>query len=78
MQCSVLAGAVVQGKLEAALVRLTKQPRQALLVQAAGRTDAGVHARGQVRVSVCAWLAGGPTLKAGPWICGRIVLYQAS
>jgi tRNA pseudouridine38-40 synthase len=35
----------VQGELEAALSRLARQPVQTV---AAGRTDAGVHARGQV------------------------------
>ena len=35
----------VQGELEAALSRLAKQP---VLTVGAGRTDAGVHARGQV------------------------------
>ena len=38
----------VQRRLEAALTRFTGLPREALKVQAAGRTDAGVHARGQV------------------------------
>ena len=37
----------VQGVLETALVRLTGLGREALQIQAAGRTDAGVHARGQ-------------------------------
>ena len=38
----------IQGKLESALVKLTREPREVLRVQAAGRTDAGVHARAQV------------------------------
>lgn len=38
----------IQLKLEQALIRVTGLPREALKVQAAGRTDAGVHARGQV------------------------------
>lgn len=38
----------VQGRFERALSTITLQPRQALKVQAAGRTDSGVHAVGQV------------------------------
>lgn len=38
----------VQLLLEAALCRITGDSRQALRLQGAGRTDAGVHARGQV------------------------------
>lgn len=38
----------VQGKLENALCTFTQQTRERLKVQAAGRTDAGVHARGQI------------------------------
>lgn len=38
----------IQLRLEQALVKITGEPREVLKVQAAGRTDAGVHARGQV------------------------------
>lgn len=38
----------IQLRLEQALTKITGEPRDALRVQAAGRTDAGVHARGQV------------------------------
>jgi tRNA pseudouridine38-40 synthase len=38
----------VQLLLEAALTQATGEDRRMLRVQAAGRTDAGVHARGQV------------------------------
>jgi len=40
--------ATVQGALECALTTLTRSSREALGVRAAGRTDAGVHAAGQV------------------------------
>ncbi|KAL4430815.1 hypothetical protein ABPG75_006071 [Micractinium tetrahymenae] len=38
----------IQLRLEQALTKVTGEPREVLKVQAAGRTDAGVHARGQV------------------------------
>ncbi len=38
----------IQLRLEQALVKITGEPREVLKVQAAGRTDAGVHACGQV------------------------------
>jgi tRNA pseudouridine38-40 synthase len=38
----------IQGQLEHALTTVTQQPREVLKIQAAGRTDAGVHARAQV------------------------------
>lgn len=40
--------ATVQGALEEALCRITGEPHALLDVRAAGRTDAGVHALGQV------------------------------
>lgn len=43
-----LPGATIQDRLERALHRVTRQPREELRMQAAGRTDSGVHARGQV------------------------------
>lgn len=39
----------VQACMERALCTLLRVPRERLGVGAAGRTDAGVHARGQVR-----------------------------
>lgn len=38
----------IQGQLEHTLSTVTQQPREVLKIQAAGRTDAGVHARAQV------------------------------
>ena len=38
----------VQGELTTALTTVLRQPEGALLVTCAGRTDSGVHARGQV------------------------------
>ena len=37
----------IQGELEACLVRMFQVDRRVLRVQGAGRTDSGVHARGQ-------------------------------
>lgn len=41
-------GITVQGELEACLTTIFNVDRRALRVQGAGRTDSGVHARGQV------------------------------
>ena len=38
----------IQGELEACLTTIFNADRRALRVQGAGRTDSGVHARGQV------------------------------
>ena len=38
----------IQGEIEACLSKMFVADRQALKVQGAGRTDSGVHARGQV------------------------------
>ena len=43
----------IQLRFEQALTKLTGEPREALKVQAAGRTDTGVHARGQVAQFRC-------------------------
>ena len=43
------AAPTIQGKLEQALTKFLAVTRDKLGVQGAGRTDAGVHARGQVR-----------------------------
>ena len=39
----------IQGELEACLTTIFNVDRRPLKVQGAGRTDSGVHARGQVR-----------------------------
>ena len=39
----------IQGEIEACLTTMFSMDRRALTVQGAGRTDSGVHARGQVR-----------------------------
>eukprot|EP00958_Prasinococcus_capsulatus_P027268 scaffold5337_cov411-Prasinococcus_capsulatus_cf.AAC.15 len=41
----------IQGELEAVLMKVLKEDRVTLAVQAAGRTDAGVHARHQVTLA---------------------------
>ena len=45
----------VQEVLEAALAQVTASKREAVTVLAAGRTDAGVHATGQVVAFDTAW-----------------------
>ena len=37
----------IQGEIEACLVRMFQVDRRVLRIQGAGRTDSGVHARGQ-------------------------------
>ena len=44
--------ATVHLMLEEALVRVTKQPREQILLVGASRTDAGVHALGQASIFV--------------------------
>ena len=39
----------VQGVLERALCQIRQESREILRMQSSGRTDAGVHAKGQVR-----------------------------
>lgn len=39
----------IQGALETAMTKLKQEPPELLSIQGAGRTDAGVHARGQAR-----------------------------
>ncbi len=46
------SGRTIQGEIERALAEVTQRPSR---VVAAGRTDAGVHARGQVIHSMVAW-----------------------
>ncbi|KIH97741.1 pseudouridine synthase [Streptomonospora alba] len=53
----------VQGELQAALSRVLRLDPQAVRLTVAGRTDAGVHARGQaahVDVPAAVWAAEGP------------------
>ena len=45
----------VQGSIEEALCTLLQVPREKLGVMAAGRTDRGVHAKGQVHVKEPDW-----------------------
>lgn len=40
----------VQGVLERALCQIRQESRETLRMQSSGRTDAGVHAKGQVRI----------------------------
>lgn len=56
----------VQGELEAALEIAVRWPRRALRVAGAGRTDAGVHARGQVTSFTA------PPRLAGPDLATRL------
>jgi len=53
-------GATIQGELEAALHRLTQAP---VRIAGAGRTDAGVHAQGQVITFASDWSHGEATLE---------------
>lgn len=53
-------GATIQGELEAALHRLTQAP---VRIAGAGRTDAGVHAQGQVITFASDWSHGEAALQ---------------
>lgn len=46
------SGRTIQGEIERALAEVTRRPSRVI---AAGRTDAGVHAKGQVIHSMVAW-----------------------
>ena len=48
MQAGKHAAPTVQGELEQCLLKILQTDRDCLKLQGAGRTDAGVHARGQV------------------------------
>ena len=54
MQAGKHAAPTVQHELESCLMRILQIDREALRLQGAGRTDAGVHARGQVS-SIRVW-----------------------
>jgi len=61
-------GPSVQEALEQSIARLCGVPREEVAVQAAGRTDSGVHARGQVVSFVPIGL--GPKLPLKAWTSG--------
>ena len=43
----------IQGVLEKVLCQIRQESRETLRMQCSGRTDAGVHAKGQVRLQEC-------------------------
>ena len=52
MQAGKHAAPTVQNELELCLTKILQIDREALRLQGAGRTDAGVHARGQVNTAM--------------------------